>query len=71
MQQPNTDGPINKRWEQVALQYFHDVPARATKNVCHAKMTADAEGITVEIGSQDYWIPQPHASEVPERKTRD
>ena len=53
----------DRRWVQLALQYFHDVPPRTAKNVQVENIKSDAEGMTVDVEGQDYWMPWPHAVE--------
>ena len=50
---------VNRRWLGIALQYFHDLPARAGKNAADDDVATDAEGITVRVKNQSYWIPWP------------
>ena len=44
---------------KTALQYFHDLPARAGTNAADDDVATDAEGITVSVKNQSYWIPWP------------
>ena len=53
-----TEG-IDRRWLRIGLQYFHDLPARAGKNVPDDDVSTDAEGITARVKNQSYWIPWP------------
>ena len=50
---------INKRWAQLALQYFHDVPSRAVNHVEERDVILDDEGLSVTLKGQKYWIPRP------------
>ena len=50
----------DRRWLRIALQYFHDLPARAGKNAADDDVATDAEGITVRVKNQSYWIPWPN-----------
>ena len=62
MREVSTDGIVSKRWVQLALQYFHDLPASAGKKVADDDITADADGITVKIKEESYWVPWPNGS---------
>ena len=53
-----TEG-VDRRWLRIALQYFHDLPARAGKNAADDDVTTDADGITVRVKNQSCWIPWP------------
>ena len=53
-----TEG-VDRRWLRIALQYFHDLPARAGENAADDDVSIDAEGITVRVKNQSYWIPWP------------
>ena len=55
---------VDKRWLRIALQYFHDLPARAGKNAADDDLATDADGITVRVKNQSYWIPWPKRAEV-------
>ena len=50
---------VDRRWLRIALQYFHDLPARAGKNTADDDVATDAGGITVRVKNQSYWIPWP------------
>ena len=50
---------VDRRWLRIALQYFHDLPARAGKNAADDDVATDAEGITVRVKNRSYWIPWP------------
>ena len=50
---------VDRRWLRIALQYFHDLPARAGKNAADDDVATDADGITVRVKNQSYWIPWP------------
>ena len=67
VRQAGGSGIIDRNWVQLALQYFHDLPARTVKNLQDKQIATDADGITIEVEGQDYWIPQPHVSGLPER----
>ena len=54
MRQPHSSDVIDRRWVQLALQYFHDLPASAGKKVADDDITADADGITVKIKGESY-----------------
>ena len=54
---------VDRRWLGIALQYFHDLPARARKNVADDDVATDAEGITVRVKNQSYWIPWPERAD--------
>ena len=62
MRQPDSSDVIDRRWVQLALQYFHDLPASAGKKVADDDITADADGITVKIKEESYWVPWPNGS---------
>ena len=53
---------VDRRWLRIALQYFHDLPARAGKNAADDDVATDAEGITVRVKDRSYWIPWPKAA---------
>ena len=59
MREPSKTGIVNERWVQLALQYFHDLPARAGETLAEGDLTTDAEGVTIRIDEQCYWIPWP------------
>ena len=50
---------VDRRWLRIALQYFQDLPARAGKDAAEDDIATDAEGITVKVKNQSYWIPWP------------
>ena len=54
---------VDRRWLRIALQYFHDLPARAGKNAADDDLATDADGITVRVKNQSYWIPWPKRAE--------
>ena len=62
MREASSGETIDRQWVELALQYFHDVPARTAKNVHDGNVASDGEGMTVEIEGRDYWIPWPHAA---------
>ena len=62
MRQPERSGVIDRRWVQLALQYFHDLPASTGKKVAGDDMTADPVGSTVKIKEESYWVPWPNGS---------
>ena len=62
MREVSTDRIVSKRWVQLALQYFHDLPACAGEKLAEGDLMTDAEGVTVRIDEQDYWIPVARAS---------
>ena len=53
----------DRRWIEIALQYFHDLPGSAGKKVTDDDVTADGAGITVAVNGQSYWIPWPNRAE--------
>ena len=59
MRKGGDTGTVDRRWLRIALQYFHDLPARAGKNAADNDVATDAEGITVRVKNQTYWIPWP------------
>ena len=69
MRESGGGGIVSKRWVQLALQCFHDLPACAGEKLADDDLMTDAEGVTVRIDEQDYWIPWPErgaaASTVP------
>ncbi len=54
---------VDRRWLRIALQYFHDLPARAGKNAADDDLATNADGITVRVKNQSYWIPWPQGAE--------
>ena len=54
---------VDRRWLRIALQYFHDLPARAGKNAADDDLATNADGITVRVKNQSYWIPWPQGTE--------
>ena len=52
---------VDRRWLCIGLQYFHDLPAQAGKDAADDDVSTDAEGITVRVKDQSYWIPWPRA----------
>ena len=53
---------VDRRWVRIALQYFHDITAKAGRNAADHDITADADGITVTVKRKCYWIPWPHGA---------
>ena len=49
MREVSTDRIVSKRWVQLALQYFHDLPACAGEKLAEGDLMTDAEGVTVRI----------------------
>ena len=67
MQKADNTKPVDRRWVELALQYFHDLPAHAGSTVTDAEMTQDADGWSVTFKGQRYWIPSPTRSTAPTR----
>ena len=65
MREGSAGGIVNKRWVQLALQYFHDLPARAGENIAESDLMTETEGLTIRIGNQCYWIPWPERGAAP------
>ena len=59
MREAGRSEEVDRRWLRIALQYFHDLPARAGTNAAEDDLTFDADGITVSVKNQRYWIPWP------------
>ena len=64
MQEASSGGIVSKRWVQLALQYFHDLPARAGEKLAEGDLMTEAEGVTIQIDEQRYWIPWPEQAAV-------
>ncbi|WP_415258473.1 hypothetical protein [Thauera phenylacetica] len=48
---------VLKRWIPCALEYFHDVPARAVKALTDHDVTRDDSGAVVTLNGIKYWVP--------------
>ena len=46
-----------------ALAYFHGLPAKAVESARDEDVTADESGMTVRVGENGYWIPNPESGE--------
>ena len=55
----NESGPAaDRRWAVTALAYFHDVPRQKADGVNIQAADLERNGMTVQIGGRDYWIPR-------------
>ena len=59
MQEDQNGGKMKPRWLGVALAYFHDLPIKTAEKVGDEDVTTDASGMTVRVGGNSYWIPNP------------
>lgn len=48
---------VLKRWIPCALEYFHNVPARAMKALTDHDVTRDDSGAVVTLNGIKYWVP--------------
>lgn len=48
---------VLKRWIPCALEYFHNVPARAVKALTDHDVTRDGSGAVVTLNGIRYWVP--------------
>lgn len=55
MREPSDTRTVDRSWLRIALQYFHDLPARAAKNAGDDDVATDGDGITVRVKNQSYW----------------
>ena len=67
LQKADNTNTVDSRWVELALQYFHDLPAHAGSTVTDAEVTREADGLTVTLKGQRYWIPWPTTSTPPTR----
>lgn len=54
MQETDNTKPVDRRWVELALQYFHDLPVHAGRTVTETEMTQDADGWSVTFKGQRY-----------------